>query len=537
MVKLVDCTLRDGGYYNNWDFSIELIEEYLISMQALSIDFVEIGFRSLKNDRFKGGCAFSTDNFLKQLNIPFELKESIGVMVNGSELINHSEGIEFVLDKLFVDSSKSPVNLVRIACHIHEFESCLTASHWLKDKGYTVGFNLMQIADRALEEISKLARRASSFPVDVLYFADSMGSLTPEKTAGIVKAFQKGWCGDLGIHTHDNMGMAQANSLEAIKSGVIWVDSTVTGMGRGPGNAKTETIVLELENVRGVKSNITKLLEIVRKYFLPLQSHYGWGSNPYYFLAGKYGIHPSYIQEMLGDSRYDEEDILSVIEHLKGENGKKFNLGTLEAARHFFRGESRGSWSPLDLINEREVLILGTGPSLEKHRNAIEMLIKERQPYVIALNTQKAIAAELIDVRASCHPVRLLADSHEHLVLPQPLITPASMLPRDVRSELEKKELLDFGLSVKADCFQFRNMCCTLPSSLVIGYALAIATSGGAKKILLAGFDGYGAEDPRRAEVETIFKLYQNTENSRDLISITPTLYEIPCGSVYAMTN
>ena len=83
---LLDCTLRDGGYYNDWDFSPNLIADYLDAMTALKVDFVEIGFRSLKNEGFKGGCAFSSDSFIESLEVPMEFTNKIGVMVNGSEL-------------------------------------------------------------------------------------------------------------------------------------------------------------------------------------------------------------------------------------------------------------------------------------------------------------------------------------------------------------------------------------------------------------------------------------------------------------------
>ena len=73
---------------------------------------------------------------------------------------------------------------------------------------------------------------------------------------------------------------------------------------------------------------------------------YGWGTNSYYYLAGKHGIHPSYIQEMLSDKRYGVEDILAVIEHLREEDGKKFNVDTLEGALKFYSGETRGTWAP-----------------------------------------------------------------------------------------------------------------------------------------------------------------------------------------------
>ena len=540
----VDCTLRDGGYYNDWDFSSDIVRDYLNAMSAQKIDYIEIGFRFLNNSSFKGGYAFCSDTFLNSLEIPTELNDRIGVMINGSELLSKSTSLlnskqntnhlNSILQTLFSPKKVSPISLVRIACHVHEFIDCLPAANWLKEQGYMVGFNLMQVADRSFEEITALASEASKYPIDVLYFADSMGSLSPQQTSQIVKAFQKGFSGSLGIHTHDNMGQAIANTMQAIEDGVTWVDSTVTGMGRGPGNAQTEYLSIAIEHLRQDIGNPTKLFELIRKHFKPMQAHYGWGANPYYYLAGKYGIHPSYIQEMMQDARYSDEDILAVIEHLKVEGGKKFSLYTLESARHFYSGDPRGSWSPEDVIKDRDVLIIGTGPGVKTHQTAIEGYIKNHKPYVISLNTQKNIDEQLIDVRAACHPVRLLADCQEHLKLPQPLITPASMLPTDVQQELKNKALFDFGISIEPSGFEFYKTHCTLPTSLVVAYALAVATSGKAKRILLVGFDGYSGDDPRTKEMDKLLKFYKNAKQNINMISLTPTRYEITTQSIYA---
>ena len=529
-LKLLDCTLRDGGYYNSWDFSYDLVQDYLQAMVALKVDFVEIGFRTLKNHGFKGGYAYSTDAFLNSLNFPVELESKLGVMVNGSELVHNQNE---VLDQLFNPKKNSPVTLVRIACHVYEFEQCLPAATWLKEQGYTVGFNLMQVADRTSDEITQLAKKASKYPIDVLYFADSMGSLSPKEVTTIVKAFNDGWSGPIGIHTHDNMGQAIANSLQAINNGVTWVDSTITGMGRGPGNAQTEYLSMAIEPYSHVKRNPTKLFELIRKHFKPLQDNYGWGTNPYYYMAGQHGIHPTYIQAMLQDSRYSDEDILAVIDHLKIEGGKKFSVDTLESARHFFSKNVIGTWSPKSVLENKTIMILGAGPSVEHYREYLERFITDNNIYVIALNTQQSISSSLINVRAACHPVRLLADCHEHLKLSQPLITPASMLPSDVKSELSKKRLLDFGISIEPSGFKVESTYCQIPTSLVIAYALAIASSGQAKHIYLAGFDGYGADDPRRKEMDNLLRLYQESTDSVPITSLTPTRYEIEVKSIF----
>ncbi len=540
-MKILDCTLRDGGYYNNWDFSKELIEDYLAAMSNLKVDFVEIGSRSLKNDTYKGTCAYTAEPYLNTLDIPTFLQDKIGVMINGAELISKDTELKEhqnnVLSSLFTNASKSLVTLVRIACHLHEVEECLSASVWLKEKGYKVGFNIMSIAQAGEDEIIRFGELASQYDIDVLYFADSMGSLDSNDISQIVKSFKQKYSGELGIHTHDNMGQALSNSMRAIDEGVTWIDSTVTGMGRGPGNMQTEYLVLALEEYSDKKRNITKLLEIISKYFKPLKDEYQWGTNSYYFLAGKYSIHPSYIQTMLVDNRYSEEDILSVIEHLKTEGGKKFSIDTLESSKEFYKGDPKGTWKPIDDINSNIVLIIGTGPSTLLHIDAIESYIVKHKPYVIALNTKKTIKESLINTRTACHPMRLLADCNEHLKLNQPLIAPISMLPEDVKESLKNKKTLDFGLSVQKDTFLFEESFATLPTSLVIAYTLAIATSGNANKILLAGFDGYAADDPRNVEMDNILKLYLSKSKVSELLSITPTRYRIPTKSIYGFIN
>lgn len=531
---LLDCTLRDGGYYNAWDYSPELINLYLEAMKAAEVDIVELGFRFIKNNGFKGPCAYTTDDFLRSLTIPHGL--TVGVMVNGGDLLTDL-GLEASLEKLFPSpADQSPVDLIRFACHFHEFKRVLPAVGWLKEKGYRVGFNLMQIADRTREEVLNLARSARDWPIEVLYFADSMGSMSPDDAARIIGWLREEWDGPLGIHTHDNMGLALANTLRARVEGVTWLDATVTGMGRGPGNARTEELAIEAEVFRQRKANLVPLMALIRSHFGPMKAHYGWGTNPYYYLSGKYGIHPTYIQQMMADARYDEEDILAVIEHLREGSGKSFSIDTLSGARNFYRGKPQGTWSPVELMAGRDVLILGAGPGISRHREALEAYIRQAKPVVIALNTQGGIDTNLIDLRAACHPMRLMADCEEHLSLPQPLITPASMLPEDLRARLANKDLRDFGIALNRKGFAFDGTFCTTPSLLVLAYALAVAGSGQASRIFLAGFDGYAEGDGRNAEVEEVFRAMEEAESGPELISITPTRYKhLTQQSVYGL--
>jgi len=532
-LNFLDCTLRDGGYYNSWDFKDSLVTEYLNAVSVSGVDFVELGLRSRKGGGFKGMFAFCPEQYLESLAIPENLK--IGVMVNAAELLA-ADSVEEGLGQLFpVAASKSRVDLVRIACHLHEVLNVLGAIPWLKSKGYLVGINLMQISSQPRSEVVGLAGMINKQPLDVLYFADSLGSMNPNEVAEKIRWLREGWSGDIGVHTHDNMGMALQNSLRALDEGASWVDSTITGMGRGPGNSKTEELAIEISHRRSDSRSLVPLFHLAAQYFRPMQQRYGWGTNPFYYLAGKYGIHPTYIQEMLGDSRYDEADILAVIEHLRLVGGRKFSADALDSARVFYHGASSGRWSPVADFEGRDVLIMGAGPGAGEHSRAIETFIKSHRPLVLALNTPSAISESLVDYRIACHPVRLLADAKKHRHQLHPVIMPYSMLPVEVQRSYEGMQICDFGLSVRPGGFEFDETGCVSPSSLVVAYALAAASSGKAKRVLMVGFDGFGADDPRTEEMEDILTLYRASDESCPILAITPTRYNIPLTSIYLM--
>ena len=130
-LKILDCTLRDGGYYNNWDFSNSLINKYLKSMSSAGVEYVELGFRSFENKTYRGACAYTKDDFIKTLTVPNNLK--IGVMINASELINYKTKDPIKNIKLLINNKKnSKIHFVRVACHYEEVPKTIKVSNWLK---------------------------------------------------------------------------------------------------------------------------------------------------------------------------------------------------------------------------------------------------------------------------------------------------------------------------------------------------------------------------------------------------------------------
>ena len=524
-VTHIDCTLRDGGYYNNWDFDKDLIKDYLNAISLTSINYVEIGFRNIANNNFKGALAFSTDEYLNSIEIPDNI--NLGVMINSSQLIDSKEYLKSLKTLFPNDINNSPLKLVRIASNINSIGLSLLAANWLKEKGFKVGINITKISKIKLSELEELIKKINKNKIDVLYVADSLGSINPLDIKNIIGLIKKHCDIPLGIHTHDNLGLALTNTLAAIENGVDWIDSTILGMGRGPGNCKTEEILIELNNSESLHK-ISPILETINNYFIKLKDFYKWGTNPYYYIGGKYGIHPSYIQEIINDKLFSPDDKLALIEKLKNKNADNysFKYSPNQIIEYDLR-KHKSNWLPKTLFFNKKILILATGPSSYKYRNAIENFIKKINPVVIALNTPTPISNNLIDFRSACHPLRILTDGNSYKELNQPIICPYSMLKDDIELNIEKTKILDYGLSIKFAGCKFKENYCEMPNPLVLFYTIACVISGSAKSIAISGVDGYIDGDVRNDLNNDLFKEFKDQVNNKiPIYSITPSKYK-----------
>jgi len=520
-INLLDCTLRDGGYYNNWFFETELINEYLRVMEMIKIKYVEIGFRFLDKVKIKGPCAYSEESFLRSLKIPKNLK--IGIMVNASDFVGQKNLIELA-KKNFKPKKNTLISLIRVACHHYEIKEILPLIKWFKNSGYKVGVNIMQIPELSLNEIKNAVKEVKKANPDVLYFADSMGSLDATKTKKIIYQIKSLWKKSTGIHTHDNMGKALENSVTAINNNVNWIDCTVTGMGRGPGNTKTEYLILEQSKK---KENLINLLNLIKKYFDPLKEKYKWGSNPFYYYAGLNSIHPSFVQEMLADSRFDQEDIYENLKRLSTVGGNKFSKELIALGENYYNKVNKGSWEPSKVIKNQNVVIIGPGKSVIRYKKKIIKFIKENKSIVFALNTINSIPKKYIYANVVCNTLRLLADIDKYKKSNKYVITPFSSFSKNIKSRISSKKILDFGLHVRNNRFKFEKNYAVLPNSLAATYALGFCSSGQCKKIYLAGLEGYDKKSPKKFEMEDVLQNYKLEKDSRKIVSLTPTNYNI----------
>jgi len=530
-LKILDCTLRDGGYYNHWDFDFCLAQKYIISTENSKVDILELGFRNLPQNIFLGAFAYTTDNYIHKLKI--NDNTIVGVMIDASSILGSGMTIKNAINFLFQNKDNSRVDLVRIATHFDQISSCRDIVQELTILGYKIGLNIMQSNTRSTNELSAAAKEIQDWnKVSVLYFADSLGSMSNSDIVRVISALKKEWSGDLGFHAHNNKGLAVSNSLTSIENGVTWVDSTILGMGRGAGNAQTENLLLELNNNYQMSYCPESLFDLVLTDFTLLHNQYRWGYSLLYNLAALNNIHPTYIQEMLVDSDYGNREILQAINFMSLIDSSHYKKTLLLSPHRNIK--NIGSWDARNWCLNKNVLILGSGNSLEKYQDAIIQYINIYKPIVISLNISQNFPKDLIDLYASSNEYKILNDYNLYSDLNKPIVVSKALVDRVVPEFNNSSSLLDYGMSVKKGTYEIRDKDCVLPYELSVGYALSLANIGSADSIHVVGLDGYSANDSRQSKMNELFNLY-NKKQLIPIISLTPTSYDIIHSSVYAI--
>lgn len=531
-INHLDCTLRDGGYYNNWEFSNELTEQYLNTMSQLNIKFVELGFRSLKMNNFRGPNWYTSESYLNNLKIPENLE--LGVMINVSEVATSGRNYKYIINKLFKKKKNSKLFFVRVAAHLHEIEFAFKVSRYLKKLGYMTAINLMQASEVTNQDLQKIFSRNKFYFPDIFYLADSLGNMKKNFVTDKIKFIKTLWSGSIGIHTHNNLGLAIQNSNDALDAGANWVDSTVCGMGRGPGNASTEYLYIELQN-RNINKNLSilPLLDLIENYFTDLIKKYKWGMNPFYYLSAIFNIHPTYIQEMIS-FKMDNFEMLNNINNLSFINSRKYisNFSYPNIKNKFSKD---GEWSPKKIMMNKEVLFISSGDSIIEYKNELKNYILKKKPIVISLTTDLKLDLNLINYFISCNPIKLISKKNLLKIKKKKIITPLALIKNQYQNYQLKAKILDFGVELNNSTYIFRNKSASIPKLYNVSYALSVAASGKASRILLAGFDGYEADDIRNKIVDNLLYEFIQNKKAPKVISITPTNYSIKSISIYAL--
>jgi len=513
-INILDCTLRDGGYYTNWIFQQDVIETYLKTLKNNNVNYVEIGFKFFNKKSYQGQFANINEEVVKwSYKI---VKNNYGVMINSSDFKNlSSKKIEKLIKKNFLAKKNSKIRFVRIASHISELKTTISIAKVLNKLQYKVFINLMQITMIKMSDLKIFFSSVKNY-CDVFYIADSLGSLKEKKKIIQISNLLKEK--EFGIHAHDNQGLALQNTILFSKLGARWLDSTILGMGRGPGNVDTIILIEKLNNKKVIGFSKTK------KDFILLKKKFNWGKNIYYELASQNNIHPTYIQEILSYKGIEKKMILNFIQCLSKLETHSYSKDVMEKAISSVNDKKQN----LQKINKKtDVLILGSAKSLSsEHFIEVVNFIKKKKPLVLSLNFNKELLEQYIDFFVVSHFNRVFLNNKNIKKNINKVIMP--FVP-NIEKKYSKK-LIVYPLMVKKGYFKVFKNNCIIPNMLSFSYAMSIARLVEAKNIYLAGFEGYTNYEDMSKNVE-MFDTIEIIKKSKkiNINSITPTIYPVKC--------
>ncbi|AOZ92090.1 aldolase catalytic domain-containing protein [Paenibacillus crassostreae] len=281
--KIVDCTIRDGGLVNNWDFSVEFVQTLYAGLNKAGVDYMEIGYKNspklLKGADQAGPWRFLDDDFLRKV-IPQKGTTKLSALVD----------IGRVDENDILDRKESMLDLIRVACYVKDVDKALQLVQTFHDRGYETTLNIMALSNVMENELIEAFEMIKDSAVDVVYIVDSYGSLDHKDIAFLVEKFQKHLPNKrLGVHAHNNLQLAFSNTLIASEAGVELLDASVYGMGRAAGNCPTELLVSQLKNTT---YNLRPVLDVIEQLMIPLREKEEWGYIIPYMVTGALDEHP-----------------------------------------------------------------------------------------------------------------------------------------------------------------------------------------------------------------------------------------------------
>ncbi len=282
-IKVLDCTIRDGGLINKWQFGDDFVKKVFQALSRAGVDYMEIGYKSSEKYFCRvehGAWKFCTDE---------DIRRVIGEK-NGSMKLSAMADIGRIDAADIPPKSESVLDMIRVACYAHETDKGISLAQHCQDKGYEVTLNLMAISKVIERDLDEALNDLSKSSVPVIYLVDSFGAMYSEQIHFLARKYFEAMPGkELGIHAHNNQQLGFANTIEAIIAGINRIDATIYGMGRGAGNCPLELLLSFLKNP---KFDLGPVIEVIQELFIPLKAEIEWGYHIPYMITGILNEHP-----------------------------------------------------------------------------------------------------------------------------------------------------------------------------------------------------------------------------------------------------
>lgn len=331
-IKILDCTIRDGGYVNDWQFTDEQVRQCYLACSNSNIDYMEIGFRNLKKpDLLKkyGNTFFCEEEYLNRITRDIDgCKLAVMVTIDAFDIND------------FVPKEQSKISLVRVLMAYHgskngddnildmtQLQNGIAQINQFIALGYEVSFNIGRIDKINGSQLYEVCKLLSQTGIKYFTMADTYGSVDLDYVEKIVpyikflfhEAFNNPNI-EIGFHAHDNCSNATSKALYSLKFGATIIDGCILGYGRGSGNAKTELLLMDLNKNRQQNYDFINIMEFGDNYLINYKECLNnLCYNIVYALASYFGCHITYAIDII--EKYDKlsiREIYIVFQKMKG---------------------------------------------------------------------------------------------------------------------------------------------------------------------------------------------------------------------------
>lgn len=518
-IKILDCTLRDGGYINNWEFGKDNIKSIVKNLADANIDIIETGFlRPVEHD--ENSSVFNTVD---------QIKEQISPKKEGTLYTAMIENRNYPSLSLPQYDGTS-IDIIRVTFRKDEWQEAKKTLADIISKGYKVCVQPVGSATYDDQSMLNLIRDVNEIKPYAFYIVDTLGMMyrnDMRKFFYLIDAnLSKDIC--LGYHSHNNLQMAFANAQEMTRLNhqrTLILDSSCYGMGRGVGNLTTELIADYINNNIEQKYSLIPILNIVDKYLMPIYAEQRWGYDLPYFLSATVKCHPNYAAYLMKKETLGIEKIEKLLSLIPAERRSEYDVKLIEELYLQMQAsdvDDANAYKELKKkVENRDVLVLGPGASIVKY----EKEIKERAANTVVISTNFIPSNYKLDALFISNDKRLATLNLNETNM----ILATSNLHDEVNASL---------------MFNYSSLLGEGDASDNAGAMLIrILKNAGAKKILLAGFDGFDVDSSVNYAVNTFKKSldYNTAKKKNEDISkqlklalsgvnyeiITPTKYEI----------
>lgn len=373
-IQILDCTLRDGGYVNDWRFGKNAIARIIQKLTSSGVDIIECGF--LEECDYDPDCSFY--NHVDQIAefLPEDRRNTCYVAMTRLG--------KYPIESLPPHDGRS-IDGIRVSFHFNEVEEGIAYCHQIKQKGYKVFIQPVGTSSYCDEDLLSLIHLVNELKPYSFYLVDTLGLMHREDVMrffylinhNLDKAIH------MGFHSHNNLQLSYSNcqSLASLESDrVMSLDASVYGMGRGAGNLNTELMANYLNTHFQHRYEIEPLLEIIDEHISKIKAQHNWGYTVPHYLAAINGCHPNYAAYLSSKQRLTVKNISTILRSIEPEKRSLFDKALAEKKYLEFQSreiDDRHNIKRLaERIAERPVLVLAPGPSLNEYEKEIQRFVK-----------------------------------------------------------------------------------------------------------------------------------------------------------------